>query len=62
MNNVDIYDDTMATTEVPFDTNFYADNIFGGFKNSDFYDYFTLFVAILFIVFCIRIFGMFFSK
>lgn len=54
--------ETYATTEVPFDTDYYADEIFGGFENVIFYDYFKLFVSIIFIVFCIRIFGIFFSK
>lgn len=49
-------------TEVPFDTDYYADEIFGGFENAIFYDYFKLFISIFFVIFCIRIFGIFFSK
>lgn len=57
-DSVDIY----SYTDLPFDTSYYADKIFGGFDNAIFYDYFKLFISIIFIIFCIRIFGIFFSK
>lgn len=60
--NVYIYSENISNTDVPFPTDFFADQIFGGFKNEIFYDYLKLFVCILFIVFCIKIFAIFFEK
>lgn len=59
---VNIYNDNNTTTSVPFPTDKFADEIFGGFQNSVFYDYLKIFVIILFIVFCIKIFAIFFEK
>ena len=61
-NSVDIYGETTTSSEVPFPTDSFADQIFGGFKNEVFYDYLKLFTIILFFVFCIKIFAIFFEK
>lgn len=61
-DTVNIYNENISITEVPFPTDYLADEIFGGFKNEVFYDYLKLFVCILFIIFCIKIFSIFFEK
>ncbi len=59
-HSVNIYSET--TSDVPFPTDYFADQIFGGFKNEIFYDYLKLFVTIIFIIFCIKIFAILFEK
>ena len=59
---VNIYNESNTNTEVPFPSDTFADEIFGGFKNEVFYDYLKLFVIILFIIFCVKIFAIFFEK
>ena len=59
-HSVNIYSET--NEDVPFPTDYFADQIFGGFKNEIFYDYLKLFVTIIFIIFCIKIFAILFEK
>lgn len=57
-NQVNIYSSSQT---VPFDVDNIVNSIFGSFRNDFFYDYIKLFIIIIFIIFCIKIFSMFFS-
>ena len=59
---IEQYSDTIASTEVPFSIDTFVDDFFGGFKNEIFYDYLKFFCIMIFIIFCIKIFGIFFEN
>ena len=61
-NDLNIYNETSSNLDVPFPTDKFADDIFGGFENIVFYDYLKLFTIIIFFIFCYKIFSIFFNK
>ena len=67
-NDIDIYSDELSDissdtiTSVPFPSDTFVDDIFGGFRNAVFYDYLKLFFIMAFFIFCIKIFGIFFER
>ena len=58
---VSIYTDDTIEETVTFPTDKFADEYFGGFENSFFYDYLKLFSIIILIVFAIKILSLLFG-
>ena len=58
---VSIYTDDTIEETVTFPTDKFADEYFGGFENSFFYDYLKLFSIIILIVFAIKILSLLFN-
>ena len=59
---VSIYTDDTIEETVTFPTDKFADEYFGGFENSFFYDYLKLFSIIILIVFAIKILSLLFNS
>ena len=59
---VSIYTSDTTEETVTFPTDKFADEYFGGFENSFFYDYLKLFSIIILIVFAIKILSLLFNS